>query len=318
MSYIRVMKNDPAPLGRRVDLNLMVVFEAVHEARSLTAAGQRLGLSQPAVSHALARLRHTFKDPLFVRTPRGVVPTPRADEIAPRVAEGLAIIRASFGPREFSAETSTRLFTLGMADIGEVVQLPPLMKAIAPLAPSVRLRTIALAPEDARVALADGHIDLALSNVPVKMPFHEQVLGTPGYATLASIDHPTIRSRLTLASFREARHLVAKPYGAGRRHGEVVERALRSIGAEIALQVGHFFPVGTIVAQSELIATVPWGMAKTLEGMLPLRLFKPPVKLPTPHLSLIWHERYHRDAGNVWLRDIFVREMRKLYGPPPA
>src|SRR5690242_19955423 len=150
MSYIRAMKNDPGPLGRRVDLNLMVVFEAVHEARSLTAAGQRLGLSQPAVSHALARLRHTFKDPLFVRTPRGVVPTPRADEIAPRVAEGLAIIRASFGPREFSAETSTRLFTLGMADIGEVVQLPPLMKAIAPLAPSVRLRTIALAPEEAR------------------------------------------------------------------------------------------------------------------------------------------------------------------------
>ena len=302
-------------LGRRVDLNLMGVFEAIYRARSLSAAGDRLGLSQPAVSHALSRLRHAFKDPLFVRTPRGVVPTPLADEIAPRVAEGLAIIRASFEPRRFDPATSTRLFTIAMADVGEVVQLPPLMKAIAG-APGVRLRTVAMPPPQARAALAEGHIDLSLSNVPVRLPLHEHVLGTPGYATIAAASHPLIGERLTLASFRKARHVVVRPVASGVKHGEVIERALRAVDAEVVLQLGHFFPVGTIVAQSELLATVPWGLANALCAMLPLRLFKPPVPLPKVHLSLIWHERYHRDPGNAWLRETFIEEMRRLYDAP--
>ncbi len=299
-------------LRRRLDLNLMGVFEAVYSARNLTAAGERLGLSQPAVSHALSRLRHELKDPLFVRTPRGVVPTTLADEIAPSVSEGLAIIRASFEPRRFDPATSTRLFTLAMADIGEVVQLPLLVKGIGH-APGVRLRTVALLPTQARAALRDGHADLAVSNFQGRAPLHEAVLGRPGYATIVRQDHPTIHTRLTLAAFRKARHLLVRPADAGVRHGEVIERALRAIDAQIALQVGHFFPVGSIVSQSDLIATVPWGMAKTLQRMLPLLIFKPPVALPPTHLSLLWHERYHRDPGNVWLREIFLRETRALY-----
>ena len=307
------MTGAPALLGRRVDLNLMSVFEAVYRARNLTAAGERLGLSQPAISHALARLRHAFKDPLFVRTPRGVVPTRLADEIAPQVAEGLAIIRASFEPRRFDARTSKRLFTVGMADIGEVVQLPLIVKAIAPEAPGVRLRTAALPPAQARTALAEGHIDLALSNVPVRMPLHEEPLGAPGYSVIVARDHPFIRARLTLAAFRRARHALVRPIDAARKHGENIERALRALDCEVALQLGHFFPVGAIVAQTDLVAVVPWGIAKTLHGMLPLRMFRPPMELPTPHLSLVWHERYHRDPGNAWLREIFLRETRALY-----
>jgi DNA-binding transcriptional LysR family regulator len=306
------MKHEIAAVGRRVDLNLMVVFEAVYRARNLTEAGTRLGLSQPAISHALSRLRHMFKDPLFVRTPRGVVPTPFADEVAPSVAEGLSIIRASFDPRRFDPRTSTRLFTIAMADIGETVQLPLLVRNLKE-APGVRLRTVALPPLHARRALGEGQVDLALSNFPVRPPLHEAILGTPGYATVVRDRHPTIRSRLTLAAFRKARHLLVRPVGAGVKHGEVIERALRSLDAHVAIQVGHFFPVGAIVAKSDLVATLPWGMAKTIERMAPVRLFKPPIALPTTHLSLIWHERYHRDPGNVWLRDIFLRETRALY-----
>ncbi|MEP7262617.1 MAG: LysR family transcriptional regulator, partial [Usitatibacter sp.] len=255
--------NDSGPFGRRVDLNLMVVFEAVYRARNLSVAGERLGMSQPAVSHALTRLRHVLKDHLFLRAPRGVVPTPLANEIASSVAEGLSIVRATFEPRKFDPATSTRLFTIAMADIGEVVQLPQLVKALA-TAPGVRLRTIALSPAQARAALGEGHVDVALSNVPVKMPLHETVLGKPGYATIVREGHPTIRSKLTLAAFRKAQHLVVRPTSAGVRHGEVIEKALRAIGAPIAIQVGHFFPVGAIVAQSDLVATVPWGLAKTM------------------------------------------------------
>jgi DNA-binding transcriptional LysR family regulator len=306
------MDQDRSPFGRRLDLNLMVVFDAIYRTRNLTAAGERLGLSQPAVSHCLARLRHRFHDPLFMRTPRGMMPTRLADEVAPGVAEGLSVIRASCEPRGFDPATSRRLFTIGMADIGEVVQLPLLLKALE-RAPGVRLRTLALAPAQARAALGDGVVDMSLSNFPVRPPLHERILGRPGYATLVRRNHPTIRSRLTLAAFRGARHLLVRPVGAGVRHGEVIEKALRAVDAEIAFQVGHFFPVGAIVQESDLIATVPWGLAKTLEKAFALRVFKPPVALPVAHLALVWHERNHRDPGNVWLREVFVRETSALY-----
>ncbi|QJR14619.1 LysR family transcriptional regulator [Usitatibacter palustris] len=310
------MKHEIGTLGRRVDLNLLVIFDAVYQARSLTEAGIRLGLSQPAISHALGRLRHVFGDPLFLRTPRGVAPTQVADQVAPRVAEGLSIIRSSFEPPRFDPATSTRLFTIGMADIGEVVQLPLLMKALRN-APGIRLRTIALPPTQARAALADGQVDLALSNFPVKAPLHEEILGKPGYATIVRRDHPTLRSRITLAAFRRARHLLVRPAGAGVRHGEVIEKALRAIDATIAIQVGHFFPVGAILAKTDLVATVPLGIAKSMARLVPLGIFRPPIKLPVTHLSLVWHERYHGDPGNQWLREIFVRETRPLYEQGP-
>jgi DNA-binding transcriptional LysR family regulator len=306
------MKLEVGTFGRRVDLNLMVVFEAVYRARNLTAAGEHLGLSQPAMSHALSRLRAIFRDPLFVRRPRGLDPTPLADDVAPALSEGLATIRASFEPRAFDPRTSKRLFTLGMADIGEVVQLPLVIRALGN-APHVRLRTVALSPPQARAALGEGQLDVALSNFPVRMPLHEEILGKPGYATVMRPGHPLARSRLTLTLFRQARHLLVRPVAAGVKHGEVIERALREIGADIAVQVGHFHPVVAIVAQSDLIATIPWGVAKAMTRTTPLKLFKPPIELPITHLALIWHERYHRDPGNIWIRELFLRQVRPLY-----
>jgi DNA-binding transcriptional LysR family regulator len=306
------MKQDLSPLGRRIDLNLMVMFDAVYRTRNLTVAGERLGLSQPTISHALSRLRHRFNDPLFLRTPRGMVPTPLAEEIAPGIAEGLSIIRASCEPLHFDPMTSTRLFTIGMADIGEMVQLPILVKELAE-APGVRVRTIALPAAEARAALRDGHVDMALSNVPVRLPLHEHVLGKPGYALVARKNHPTIGSRITLAAFRKARHLLVRPVGAGIKHGEVIEKALRAVGATIAVQVGHFFPVGALVSRSDLVAIVPWGVAKTLQDAFAIRILKAPIALPITHLALTWHERHQRDPGHAWLREVFIRETRALY-----
>jgi DNA-binding transcriptional LysR family regulator len=177
----------------------------------------------------------------------------------------------------------------------------------------VRLRTVALAPAQARAGLGEGHIDIAVSNFPVRSPLHEAVLGKPGYATIARPDHPTIRSKLTLAAFCKSRHVLVRPGSAGVKHGEVVEKALRALNAQVALQIGHFFPVGAIVSQSDLVATVPWGIAKSIERMVPIAIYKPPMPLPLTHLSLIWHERHHRDPGNAWLRELFLRETRALY-----
>jgi DNA-binding transcriptional LysR family regulator len=312
------MKHEVGTLGRRVDLNLMVVFDAVYRTRNLTIAGDRLGLSQPAMSHALSRLRSVFGDPLFVRMPRGLHPTACADEIAPAVAEGLAAIRGSFERQPFDPRKSTRAFTLGMADLAEVVQLPRLLRALRD-APGIRLRTVTLPPAQARAALAEGRLDLALSNVRVRKPFHEFELGIPPYATVARIGHPSIRDRLTLAGFRSARHLLVTPAAGGIIHGEAIERALRdpAVNADIAVQVSHFHSVATIVSESDLIATIPWGLAQAMAAHYRLRVFKPPIRLPLTPLLVIWHERYHRDPGNVWLRDLLCRVAMPLYGRTP-
>ena len=100
---------------------------------------------------------------------------------------------------------------------------------------------------------------------------------------------------------------------AGVTHGLVIEKALADVGAHVSLQVGHFFAAGAIVAQTDLIATVPWGLGQALGRLIGLRAFTPPIELPTPHLSITWHERHHRDPGNAWLRETFIRQMRPIY-----
>jgi len=307
------MKQQVKTLERRVDLNLMVVFEAIHRTRNLTAAGQALGLSQPAMSHALSRLRWTFGDPLFVRMPRGVRPTAVADEVAPYVTEGMAIIRRGFEREPFDPATSVRVFTIAMSDIGEVVHLPAVFAALAG-APGVRLRAVDLAAAEARAGLADGRVDIALAvNHRSTPPFHDALVVEHGYATVARIGHPAIRKRLTLAEFRKARHVLVTPTGPV-KHGEIIESALRSrrIDAQIAVQVAHFHSVAAIVAQSDLIATVPRGFAEAMPRDR-IRVFDTPIDLPRVRVSVYWHERYDKDPGNAWLRELYLRVTRAVH-----
>jgi len=310
------MKQQVGALERRVDLNLMVVFEAIHRTRNLTAAGQGLGLSQPAMSHALARLRWTFDDPLFVRLPRGLQPTALADAVAPYVKQGMATIRQGFERKPFDPATSTRLFTVAMSDIGEVAHLPPVLAALD-RAPGIRLRTVEMAPAEVRAALADGRVDLALAvNLRSAPPFRDALVAEHGYATVARVGHPAIRSRLTIAQFRKARHLLVMPTGPV-KHGEVIERALRSrrVDARIAVQVAHFHPVAAIVSRSDLIATVPRGLAETMPRAR-IRVFDTPIELPKVRISLYWHECNDKDAGNAWLRELYLRAARAVHGSP--
>jgi DNA-binding transcriptional LysR family regulator len=305
------MKHDVGAVGRRVDLNLLVVFEAIYHTRNSTAAGEALGLSQPAMSHALSRLRTVFRDPLFVRLPRGLQPTPFADEIAPALTESLATIRASFERSRFDPATSTRMFTIAMADIGEVAHLPHVLRGVHHEAPHVRIRTVEMSPSTFRTALADARADLALAaNLTVKPPLRQALIVESGYATVARANHPEIRGKLSLEQFRKARHLLVMPQGP-RQHGEIVERALRSakVRAEIAVEVAHFHPVAAIVTQSDLIATIPRGLAFTMSETTRVQVFDPPIPLPTTRITLLWHERCHHDAGNTWLRDLYLREV---------
>lgn len=307
------MKSRIDSIGQRVDLNLLVAFDAIHRSRSLTAAGRVLGLSQPAMSHTLARLRAAFGDPLFVRVPGGLRPTPLADDIAPAIADGLAIIRGSLERKAFDPLTSTRVFNLRLGDIAELVHLPLLVREVQSTAPGVRLNALTLPEAELGEALAAGAVDLAAGHYQLGAACREQELCQGDYACIVRAEHPLVRQRLTLSQFRNAGHVLVVPKGAS-PHAQVVERALTNgrIKAHVAAQVSNFAAAVAIVASTDLVATMPLALAEALQRQAAIRIVPAPVALPKLKVCLYWHERFHRDPGHAWLRGVYAGLFKTL------
>jgi len=302
------MKSRIDTVGGRIDLNLFVVFDAIYRLRNLTAAGKTLGLSQPAMSHALGRLRSTFKDPLFVRLSRGLQPTPLANDLAPALMEGLRTIRGSLERSTFDPATSTRIFNIAMGDIAEVVQLPHLLRELRVSAPRVRLHTTLIPGARLRDALGDGEVDMATGDYELGASCRDVALYEEDYACVLRVDHPIIGARLTLKQFKAAEHILVAPKGAS-QHAQNIERALRSrkVNAYIAVQVSHFHGVMALITSSDLIATIPGPLAQSMKQHANIKVLPPPIPLPKISVSLYWHERFHREPGNAWLRGVYVR-----------
>jgi DNA-binding transcriptional LysR family regulator len=295
-----------------IDLNLLVVFDAVLSEGSISRAAARLDLSQPAVSNALARLRKTTGDQLFVRHANGVVPTPYAEAIAEPIRSALGTISASLAaPHGFDATTSERDFAVHITDLGEAFFLPRLLARLNAIAPRVRLRTLALSTDEARDALRSGAADLTIGNLPdFAAGFYQQRLFRDRYICIVSRDHPTIGKRLTARQFAAASHAIAMPGGTG--HG-VIERTLVANGLEsrIALRVQNFLVLPSIVAASDLIAIVPHSVGSQISPQDAVKLLALPVDIPAFDVRQCWHERYHDDPGHRWLRQQFA----ELFGP---
>jgi DNA-binding transcriptional LysR family regulator len=289
------------------DLNLLRAFDAILLDRSVTAAGQRVGLTQPAMSNALARLRAVFGDPLFVRTAEGMQPTPFARSIADPVRQALGLIDAALASRTgFDPSTSERIFRFNMSDIGEMVFLPPLLERLHRIAPGVRVEAVSLPQHELEEALASGAIDLALGALPgVGPPVRSRRLFRDAYLSLMRADHPTIGSKLTRRQFLEAWHAVVSSVGTGH---QAVESALLAAGLHrrIALRVPHFMVVPMIIARTDLIATLPGRIARSFEQMGAFKALAPPLRIPAADVQVHWHERFTEDAGNRWMRELFL------------
>lgn len=306
------MKSKIDTVGGRIDLNLLVVFDAIYRLRNLTAAGRTLGLSQPAMSHALDRLRSTFKDPLFVRLPRGLQPTPLANDLAPALMEGLGTIRGGLERRTFDPAQSTRIFNLAMGDIAEVVQLPYLLRELRANAPHVRLHTTEIPGPRLRDALGDGEVDMATGDYKLGAGCRDVTLYEADYACVLRADHPNIGARLTLQQFKAAEHILVAPKGVS-HHTQVIERALtsRKVNARIAVQVSHFHGVMALITSSDLIATIPNRLAQFMKQFANIKVLAPPIPLPKIRVSLYWHERFHREPGNAWLRGVYIKLLKE-------
>ena len=286
---------------RDLDLNLLRVFDAVLRGRSVTAAAAQLGLTQPAVSNALTRLRAAFGDALFLRAARGMEPTPFARELAEPVRQALALLEAALahGPG-FDPASSGRSFRFYMSDLGEIEFLPPLLERVRRIAPRVRLEAVAVEPEHLGDALAAGSLDLAVGFLPaLGPPLRRRALFRDPYLCLMRADHPI--ATLTKRRFLEASHVLVSYRGGHRVVQEALERA--GAGPRIVLRVPHFTVVPMVLERTDLILTLPARVARVFESRGRLKALAPPVPIAPADVAVHWHERFDADAGNRWLRE---------------
>ena len=300
--------------GRQLDLNLLVALDALLAEGNVTRAAERLGLTQPAMSHALNRLRALLDDPVLVRTPRGMVPTARAEELAPAIRSALDDIdRALRGRPAFDPATSTRAFTIAAVDHGELVILPPLLARIAAEAPKIDLLVRPLRLDLIEEELESGAVDLAFSVLSAgdNLATFRQRLFHESFVCLVRADHPTVGETLTLEEFVALDHALVGPRG---RRGGIVDTELQKLGLSrrVALMVPHFLVAPMVVAKSDLILTAPERIARAFAAILPLRIVPTPFELKGFDVSQIWHERQSHDPALTWLRGLILEICRDL------
>jgi DNA-binding transcriptional LysR family regulator len=289
-----------------VDLNLLVVFDALLRTRSVTGAARTLQMSQPATSFALNRLRKTFGDPLFVRTARGIAPTPYAESLAAPLESILDRIRADLLRQPtFDPSTVERSVTFNMQDIGELVFLPTLIERLVRVAPGVRVRTVNLPVEQIEPALRSGEVDLALGSFTdlASGATYQQRLFRHSFVCIVRSDHPTIGDEISRKQFLEGSHAIVHPAG---HMDDNLEHELRGQGLtrRVAVRIEHFLAVPTILSQSDLIFTVPYAIGESLAKLADIKLVRPPFRAKPRDVKQHWHSRFHRDSANRWLRGV--------------
>ena len=298
----------------KLDLDWLGVFAELYRAQNVSRAAERLGMAQATASGALAKLRRHFGDPLFVRTSRGMQPTPRAQALYPEIAQLLARLeQLRTQDAAFEAAVATRRFRIAMTDISEVVLLPGLLAHLRSAAPGVRIEAEPSSADSAQ-RLEAGEADLAVGFMPqLQAGFHQQTLFVQDFVCLAARDHPRVRQRLTRRALAAESHVVVSASGTGHA---IVDQVLARHGIErrVALRVATFLGVARIVARTELLAIVPRLLGEVLAAQEPIQRHQPPVALPGYGVKQHWHARFHHDAGHAWLR----RTMAELFAQPAA
>ncbi|QJQ94201.1 MULTISPECIES: LysR family transcriptional regulator [Halomonadaceae] len=286
-----------------IDVNLLVVFDLLYQEMNTQRVALRLGLTQPAVSHSLKRLRTLLGDELFERTSQGLMPTPLATRLHIPVHQALTQLQETLNQAEdFEPTTSNRTFNFAMTDIGEIVFLPRLLERLAQEAPGISLSTVRNHNEKLKQEMEEGRIDLAIGLIPqLGAGFYQQRLFDQRYVCLMREGHPCSQVSFTLEAFQAARHAVVVAKGTG--HGQV-ETWLSKAGVSrpVRLEVPNFAAVPYLVADSDLIVTVTHKLAEVTRERFGLCMRPPPLELPQVPINLFWHRRFHRDPGNQWLR----------------
>lgn len=299
-------------LPARLDLNLVRVFVAIHETRSVTLAADRLGITQPSVSHALAKLRVTYNDRLFTRAASGLVPTPLADQLAAPLRQALGMVEATLDEaRAFHPERSSRQFRIAMSDIGALYFTPPLLRRLQERAPGMRFDIVqpsATLADD----LAAGAVDFAVGNLPELVAATRTVsLFQEHYVCLMAEDHPWIGESMSIEAFARARHVLVTSPSSGH---VLVDGILASQGIvrNIVARVPQFSVLPYLVSHTDLLVVLPSRVARLFVSVGSLKSLDLPVAIPTFEVRAHWHGRQQDNPAHRWMREQLVETLQVL------
>lgn len=288
----------------KVDLNLFIVFDAIYTEANLTRAGQIVGITQPAVSNALARLRETFNDPLFVRTAQGMVPTPMAQNIIGPVRNALQLLRVSVQEsRIFNPQQAGKTYRISMTDLSEQILLPPLFQRLRRLAPNVCIESFLAKRRETTKELAAGRLDFAVDAPLNTDPQVRHVkLLEDRYVCAMRPGHPLAKDRISLDEYLSMTHI----HISSRRSGlGYVDLALGKMGIQrkIALRSQHYLMATSVMQQTDMVMTVPARLARRHH----LHQVDLPVSdVPSIETHLYWHESTDQDPANRWMREQMI------------
>lgn len=306
--YIHTGYISPMLRLQDIDLNLLVVFQLMYRERKTVLVAEHLGITQPAVSNALGRLRLALNDKLFERTARGMRPTPFSDGIAESVGYALSTIQDGINYKErFNPESSDRSYCISMTDLGEIYLLPRLMAYLIEHAPNISVSTVRNQLSPLKEDLETGNVDLAIGLLPqLEAGFYQRRLFDQDYVCLMREDHPLATKELNLESFSQAQHIVIEARGTGH---DRVEKLLSKAGVErmTKLTTPHFISAPYIISKTDLIATVTEKLALQTAENLGLIIKRHPVDIPAAQINMFWHRRFHQDIGNIWFRNLVFK-----------
>lgn len=295
---------------QKVDLNLFIVFDAIYSEANLTRAGQIVGITQPAVSNALSRLRETFNDPLFIRTAQGMVPTPMAQNIIGPVRNALQLLRVSVQEsRVFNPAEASKTFHISMTDLSEALLLPPLLQRLSRMAPQVKIESMLSRRRETTKELASGRLDFAV-DLPLNSDpqvRHVKLLDDRFVCTLRQ-GHPLAKEQLSLEEYLSLSHI----HISSRRNGlGYVDLALGKLGLQrkVVLRSQHYLMASSVVQQTDLAMTVPERFARQ-HGLFAVEL--PVLDVPRLASHLYWHESTEQDPANRWMREQLIDIAQKV------
>jgi DNA-binding transcriptional LysR family regulator len=280
--------------------------------RKLSAAAARLGLSQSAASHALARLRKRVGDPLFIRSNAGFYPTPYGERLSAVARQALNILLDGFATdKPFDPSVTTRRFNVYMSDVGQMVFLPKLLALMGDKAPRASLRACPIPLEQPGAAIASGEVDLAVGFFTnLTAGFHQSILFREHYVCVVRSDHPNFRSGMSVEAFSASPRALAD--ASGMAHA-VMEEELRKQGLDgtTRLTVPQFMVLPLVIASSDLLVIMPSRLAKAFSMLASIKILRTPMPLRPYDIKVYWHERFHHDPASRWFRRALVQLFRK-------
>jgi DNA-binding transcriptional LysR family regulator len=302
-----------------VDLNLLVVFDALMAERHVTRAGERIGLSQPAMSAALNRLRHLLKDDLFIRRADGMHPTRKAQELAIPLRQALGQIQAALEPQIFNPATAQRTFKLATNDFAASILLPKLGTRLSAEAPNIHLRVISADDLLGMKLLDEDAVDLAVAPFENPEPqfVRQHLLEPAGFLCVMRKGHPLAGKALTIETFAATPQLLISRTGDS---SGFVDTILAEVGLQrqVAFTVPSFLLAPIVLAQTDYIAVLPRRLVQMFLDMLDLVTCEPPFTQRKFPLAMLWHQRFNKDLGHLWLRNTLFEIAATIESPKNA